>query len=61
MNKSTFFNQLIIKMSENLEETKSELANMEIEETINNEDEQQEISEIKTTEGKNNNQTVKLD
>ena len=47
MNKSTFCNQLIIKMSGNLEETKSELANMEIEETINNEDKQQEISEIK--------------
>ena len=60
MNKSTFCNQLIIKMSENLEETKSELANMEIEETINNEDKQQEISEIKITEGKINHQIVKL-
>ena len=47
-------------MSGNLEETKSELANMEIEETINNEDKQQEISEIKTTEGKINHQIVKL-
>ena len=60
MNKSTFCNQLIIKMSGNLEETKSELAKMEIEETINNEDKQQEISEIKTTEGKINCQIVKF-